>query len=393
MTSLKDIPCYAIALDERREQITEELGTQAMKPTVISAIDMRQKDLPDNWTRQKSDYGCTLSWLRALRQAYDDQHEYMAFFEDDFVFRHDTLKYIPDLEYLESLPLDALYLTGHYAKGATRIEPRRINSIPGIVKAFGIHTTPARILRRSYIPILCERLEHNVKNYGFGVDTTDASLQVERKKTFALEAHVGGQRSGDARSWEPRYYDSDIAVMCQSLDSYPTYGSEGSVEEARALTTILSREQFVVAVGCSIRTLCLLSEAATRIGGLVTAFNPARDVATMEGRLDDRIKRYQGYGTLQLNVLEDGHNLQSLDALCLEFKPNEDKSQVLDFIAGLPSQGDGSFPAVFTCGNDEDAKSSIRRILPFRRSHRSAGTVFFANVMRGPNFGRTTDGD
>ena len=270
---LANIPAYAIALPERTNHISEELRRIDLTPMIIPATDMRNKPIPSSWTRKPSDLGCTLSWLDALKQAYDDQHEYVVIFEDDFVIRFDTLKYMPPWSMIEKIQMDVIYLTGHYAKGATRAVPRRIMQFEGLVKAFGIHTTPGRVFRREYLKILRTILERNMVNRGFGVDTSDAILQVERQKTYALEAHIGGQRSGDSRSWEPRCFDPEIACISEALVSYPDSPGLMSSEEAKSLTSIISRENQVLALNCSLRVLCLLCEGAIRSNGKVVAYN------------------------------------------------------------------------------------------------------------------------
>jgi hypothetical protein len=326
---------YAIALPERVDNIVGELSPYNIDIELFAATDMRNGLVPDNWLAKGSDYGASQSWLGVLDHAIQRQDEIFCVFEDDFVFRYDVLDRVPELAEIESCPFDVIYMTGHYAKGGTKVEPRRIPHSPGLVRASGIHTLPARIFSRSYARFLLDRLSRDIREHGYGADRTDSILQVERHRTYAFECHIGGQRSNDFRSWEPRVFDARVQFAAGALNGYVSDLGPGNLEQSRATIALASRLKRIAAVNCSQRTLALLAEGVTDNEGHVQAFNEANETASHRENGSDRLHRYVGYGTLSYHTMAELAEATNIDGIYIEMRRDVGETEAFDLYTAI----------------------------------------------------------
>jgi GR25 family glycosyltransferase involved in LPS biosynthesis len=372
---LQDMKSYAIALPERVEKIMDELSPHQIKAELFPAVDMRQGKLPDNWLAKGSDYGCSQSWLGVLDHAIQRQDAIFCVFEDDFVFRYDVLDGLPDLAEIESCPFDVIYMTGHYAKGGTRIEPRRVPFSPRLVRASGIHTTPARIFTRDYARYLLDRLGRDVRENGYGADRTDSILQVERRKTYAFECHIGGQRSADSRSWEPRVFDYKVQGPAAIINTYPSELGEGNIEQSRGTIALASRVKRIAAINCSTRTLGLLAEGVTDNAGHVQAFNDEAEVTSFRESGSDRLHRYIGYGSLSYNSLADVSEASDLDCIYIEVRREVGETAAYDLYAAIARHLKPN--GLLIVSPRDIADRGWMSKVKFRRVYRSYGNILF----------------
>lgn len=294
-----DLPMYVIALPERRGAFEARMAQYGFDYEFIDAVDWREKATPDTWQYRGHDYGCTQSHLRALDHAYSRQNEYFFIVEDDFKFRDDAFSFLPSIEDVENADFDVLYLTGHYAKGATQVEARRIHTSERLVRSSGIHTLPCRLIHREYAPTLMDTVRHNVVHRGFGVDRTDAILQSTRKRTYASEHHLGGHLQNDKRCWEPRVIDHYVRAATAVIGDYQGRGDESPVTTAAKIAFASRRQRWLVFDG-SLRTIAALCEGALHRDGAVVAVNNKKEHRQLTSNPSDRLARYQSYGTLDL---------------------------------------------------------------------------------------------
>jgi hypothetical protein len=367
---------YAIALPERVDNIKGELSAYQIQAEVFPAVDMRNGVLPDNWLAKGSDYGCSQSWLGVLDHAISRQDEIFCVFEDDFVFRFDVLDRVPERAEIESCPFDVIYMTGHYAKGGTKIEPRRIPHSPGLVRASGIHTTPARIFTRSYARFLLDRLGRDVRESGYGADRTDSILQVERRRTYAFECHIGGQRSSDGRSWEPRVFDAKVQSAAAALNGYVSDLGAGNLEQSRATIALASRLKRIGAINCTQRTLALLAEGVTDNEGHVHAFNEASEVTSYRENTSDRLHRYVGYGSLSYNTLAELSEMPDVDGIYIEMRRDLGETEALDLYSGIAQHLKPN--GLLMVGPRSITYRGWMANVKTRRSYRSYGDLIFA---------------
>lgn len=297
-TLFDHFPVYAITLPERSESLHKRLSGAGITYEIIEAIDWRNKPAPDNWVAQPKDFGCTKSHLQAYDYGYYRGDEYFFVIEDDLDIRLDAMLALPTLDDVLSIDFDVLYMTGHWAKGGTKTTPRRIAVKPGLVRGVGVHTLVCRLISRPYVPFLMDQVLKNVRAYGFGVDRTDATLQPTRKRTFALEHHIGGHASADTRSWEPRVVDHYTAAASAIVHGHPGWTDEDEAA-TRAKVAYASRRKHWTVVDGSVRTIAALCEGVLQLDGDVRAITAAADRRAIEGRACDRLPRYVAYDTLR----------------------------------------------------------------------------------------------
>lgn len=375
MSVLRYTKNYAIALPHRIEQIMSEMASQKLEIEIFPAIDMREKPTPSNWLAKPNDFGASSSWVAVLDHAINQQDEIFAVFEDDFVFRPDVLASAPDLAELEACPFEVVYMTGHYVKGGTRIEPRRIPFSPHLVRASGIHTLPARIFRREYAKFLRDRLKYDIETHGYGADRTDSILQVERKRTYAFEAHIGGQRSADFRSWEPRVFDISVQGAATNLASFPSDIEEPIIEQVRATIALASRRKRIAAINCSVRTIGCLAEGLTATSGQVTAFNDDSEMKAFLESGSDRLHRYRGYGSLEFQALKNIADHGPFDCVYIEMRRGVDDAKALAIYKMVESQLERN-SLIMASPRTIDDRGWMKEVRT-RRTFRSYGSLLF----------------
>ena len=360
MSLLTSLKSYAIALPERAQRIETELATQGVSVNIVPAIDKRTAALPPNWTGNGKDFGCTCSWLELLDFA-SQTNDYFIAYEDDFVFRYDTLKYLPAWEELKKFEFDCVYLTGHYGKGATRAEPRRIPWGKNLVQAYGIHTLPARIISADFAKVLRDRIHAAVHSLGYGADRVDAIVCGERRRTFALEAHIGGQRQADRRSWEPRLNEFKFKYAASLIHAYPPEDGK-DLEETLALVAFCSRFDRMVALNCSLRNISCIAEAATDIGGKVLAINHPSHQKSMLSRTDDRLNKYRTYGIVELLDFQSADSTLKPKCLVVEFGRGEDPDRLFDMVKTVADSMEGGAVIVVICSEKLDFSNVLNRL-------------------------------
>jgi hypothetical protein len=373
---LRDMKSYAIALPERIDNIIGELSSNQINAEVFPAVDMRNGVVPDNWLAKGSDYGASHSWLGVLDHAIHQQDEIFCVFEDDFVFRFDVPNAVPELAEIEACPFDVIYMTGHYAKGGTKVEPRRIPHSPKLVRASGIHTLPARIFTRSYARLLLDRLSHDIREKGYGADRTDSIIQVERRRTYAFECHIGGQRSSDFRSWEPRFFDLKVQFAAAAINPYASDLGAGNLEQSRATIALASRHKRIAAINCSQRTLALLAEGVTDNEGHIQAFNEESETTSYRENTSDRLNRYVGYGSLSFNTMAQISEARDVDGIYIEMRRDLVEMEAFDLYAAIARhlKPNGLLMASPRSISDRGWMANVK----LRRVYRSYGDIIFA---------------
>ena len=381
MKLLRDMKSYAIALPERTDNITGELSFYQINAELFPAVDMRNGVVPDNWLAKGSDYGASQSWLGVLDHAVNQQDEIFCVFEDDFVFRFDVSNAVPELAEIEACPFDVIYMTGHYAKGGTRVEPRRIPHSPKLVRASGIHTLPARIFTRSYARLLLDRLSRDIREKGYGADRTDSIVQVERRRTYAFECHIGGQRSSDFRSWEPRVFDAKVQFAAAAINPYASDLGAGNLEQSRATIALASRHKRIAAINCSQRTLALLAEGVTDNEGHVQAFNEESETTSYRENTSDRLHRYAGYGSLSYNTMSQLSEAIDIDGIYIEMRRDVGETEALDLYSAVARnlKPNGLLMASPRSISDRGWMAKVKS----RRVYRSYGDILFAAPKAG----------
>ena len=178
-----------INLDRRPERwaaMTESFETFGIRSVErLSAVDGESLTVPERFSHLRPvDYACTLSHLRAVKEARERGSSSVLIFEDDCLFDPDFVDKFP--QYMRQVPADwdMLFLGGYHFEPPA---PVCVN----IVRAVTTLTTHAYAVRQS---IYAEFIELN-ENPPAIVDRNNTILQ-KKFNCYCCEPNLVGQLAG-----------------------------------------------------------------------------------------------------------------------------------------------------------------------------------------------------